>query len=148
MLCAEGEAIYEVARRVGVASNSVRQWRRRFENEGVDGIGVIAPGRGRTSWLPEGTVAEVVALTMNTLPDDGSMHWSTRSMAEHMGISKDSVAPIWKDQGLKPWKLDTFSDFESKLVDVVGLPQSPPWSSASMRRPRSRHSIAPSCPSR
>src|ERR1019366_6050945 len=69
LLCADGEAIYEVARRLVVASNSVRQWRRRFEEAGVDGIGVIAPGRGRASWLPEGTVAEVVALTINTLPD-------------------------------------------------------------------------------
>jgi|ERR1039458_100257 transposase len=131
LMSADGVAIYEVARRLEVASNSVRQWRRRFEDEGVDGIGVIAPGRGRTSWLPEGTVAEVVALTMNTLPDDGSTHWSTRTMAEHMGISKDSVARIWKDHGLKPWKLDTFKvstdpDFESKLVDVVGLYMNPP----------------------
>src|ERR1039458_9057199 len=123
LMSADGVAIYEVARRLEVASNSVRQWRRRFEDEGVDGIGVIAPGRGRTSWLPEGTVAEVVALTMNTLPDDGSTHWSTRTMAEHMGIRKD--------HGLKPWKLDTFKvstdpDFESKLVDVVGLYMNPP----------------------
>src|ERR1035441_4405815 len=80
LMSADGVAIYEVARRLEVASNSVRQWRRRFEDEGVDGIGVIAPGRGRTSWLPEGTVAEGVALTMNTLPDDGATHWRTRAI--------------------------------------------------------------------
>jgi len=131
LLCADGEAIYEIARRLEVAPNSVRQWRRRFEQEGIDGIGVIKPGRGRTSWLPDGTVAEVVDLTMNTLPDDGSTHWSCRTMAEHLGISKDTVARIWKDHGLKPWKLDTFKvsndpDFEAKLVDVVGLYMNPP----------------------
>ncbi len=131
LLCADGESIYEVARRVQVSSNSVRQWRRRFEEDGVDGIGVVAPGRGRTSWLPDGTVAAVVELTMNTLPDDGSTHWSTRTMAERMGISKDSVARIWKDHGLRPWRLDTFKvssdpDFEAKLVDVVGLYMHPP----------------------
>ena len=131
LLCADGESIYEVARRVQVSSNSVRQWRRRFEEDGVDGSGVVAPGRGRTSWLPDGTVAAVVELTMNTLPDDGSTHWSTRTMAERMGISKDSVARIWKDHGLRPWRLDTFKvssdpDFEAKLVDVVGLYMHPP----------------------
>jgi transposase len=68
---------------------------------------------------------------MNTLPDDGSTHWSCRTMAEHLGISKDTVARIWKDHGLKPWKLDTFKvsndpDFEAKLVDVVGLYMNPP----------------------
>jgi len=131
LLSADGEAVYEVARQLQVAPNSVRQWRRRFEEEGVDAVGVIAPGRGRTSWLPEGTVAQVVSLTMNELPDDGSTQWSTRTMATRMGISKDTVARIWKDHGLKPWKLDTFKvsadpHFEEKLVDVVGLYMNPP----------------------
>jgi len=131
LLSADGEAIYEVARQLQVAPNSVRQWRRRFEEEGVDAVGVIAPGRGRTSWLPEGTVAEVVSRTMNDLPEDGSTQWSTRTMAIRMGISKDTVARIWKDHGLKPWKLDTFKvstdpHFEEKLVDVVGLYMNPP----------------------
>jgi transposase len=131
LLSANGDAIYEVARRLEVASNSIRQWRRRFEQEGLEGIGVIAPGRGRTSWLPEGTVAEVVRLTMNELPHDGSTQWSTRTMAERVGVSKDTVARIWKDHGLKPWKVDAFKvstdpHFEEKLVDVVGLYLNPP----------------------
>src|ERR1035437_546306 len=131
LLSADGEAIYEVARQLQVAANSVRQWRRRFEEEGVNAVGEIAPGRGRTSWLPEGTVAEVVSLTMNELPDDGSTQWSTRTMAARMGISKDTVARIWKDHGLKPWKADAFKvstdpHFEVKLVDVVGLYMNPP----------------------
>ena len=79
LLSADGEAIFEIARRLDVASNSVRMWRRRFESEGVDGIGRIAPGRGRRSWLPEGTVAEVVRVTREERPDEGSTHWSTRT---------------------------------------------------------------------
>jgi transposase len=52
-------------------------------------------------------------------------------MAERFGIGKDSVARIWKDHNLKPWKTDTFKistdpDFEAKLVDVVGLYLDPP----------------------
>ena len=126
LMSAEGEAIYEVARKLGVASNSVRRWRRRFEEEGVEGVGVIAPGRGRKPSLPEGTVAEVVNLTMNTQPDDGTTQWSTRSLGARVGVSHDTVARIWKDHGLKPWKLDTFKvstdpQFEEKLVGVVGL---------------------------
>jgi transposase len=81
-MSADGEAIYEVARKLEVASNSVRRWRRRFESEGVNAIGVIAPGRGRSSWLREGTVAEVALLTMNELPDDGSTRWSLRTLAK------------------------------------------------------------------
>ena len=131
LLAADGVAIYETARRLGIASNSVRTWRRRFETEGIAGVGRIAPGRGRRSWLPDGTVAAVVHDTMHSLPDDGSTHWTTRLMAERHGIGKDSVARIWRDHGLRPWKEEGFkvssdSHFEDKLVDVVGLYMDPP----------------------
>jgi transposase/transposase-like protein len=131
LLCADGVAVYEVARQLHVASNSVRAWRRRFESEGVGGVGRIATGRGRRSWLPEGTVAAVVHDTLHAAPDDGSTHWSTRLMAKRFGIGKDTVARIWKDHNLKPQKVDTFKvsndpHFEDKLLDVVGLYLDPP----------------------
>ena len=93
-MSADGAAIFEVARTFDVRSNAVRRWRRRFETDGVDGVGVIAPGRGRSSGLPEGTVAENVAVTMNELPADGSTEWSTRTLAKHLGISKVTVARV------------------------------------------------------
>jgi transposase len=135
LMAADGVAVYETARRLGVASNSVRSWRRRFESEGVAGVGRIAAGRGRRSWLPEGTVDAVVDATLHTRPDDGSTHWSTRSLAARFGISNDSVARIWRDHGLKPWRVETFKvsddpDFEAKLVDVVGLYLDPPAKAA------------------
>jgi transposase len=108
LLAGDGEANYEIARRLHVASNSVRSWRRRFEAEGLDGVGRIAPGRGRTSWMPEGTVAAVVNDTLHALPDDGSTHWTTRTMARRFGIGKDTVARIWRDHELRPWKVDRF----------------------------------------
>jgi transposase len=48
-----------------------------------------------------------------------------------VGIGKDSVAKIWADHNLKPWKVDTFKvsndpRFEEKLVDVVGVYSNPP----------------------
>ncbi|MGP8182148.1 MAG: hypothetical protein ACLP1E_15455 [Acidimicrobiales bacterium] len=51
---------------------------------------------------PEGTVAAVVHDTLHALPDDGSTHWATRTMAARHGIGKDSVARIWRNHGLKP----------------------------------------------
>src|SRR5271170_7538007 len=91
LLAADGLANNEVARQCNTTNDSVRAWRRRFEAQGVDGVGEIAPGRGRTSWLPQGTVEAVVHDT-HAVPDDGSTHWSTRLMAERFGIGKDTVA--------------------------------------------------------
>jgi transposase len=131
LLAAEGVANNEIAVAVNVNPNSVRMWRQRFAEKGIEGVGKVAPGRGRKPSLPEGTVAQVVALTMNELPDDGSTQWSTRSLAQRVGISHVTVARIWKDHGLKPWRIDTFKvstdpHFEEKLVDVVGLYMNPP----------------------
>ena len=105
---ADGVANEEIARRCGVDSDAVRRWRRRFSELGVAGVGVIAKGRGHRSWLPEGTVAEVVRVTLEETPDDTSTHWTTRSLAKRFGIGKDTVARIWQDHHLQPWKVDTF----------------------------------------
>ena len=131
LLAGEGVATNEVARRCATTDTSVRAWRRRFVEQGVEGVGRIAPGRGRRSWLPAGTVAAVVDDTLQNKPDDGSTHWTTRLMAKRHGIGKDTVARIWRDHGLKPWKVDTFKisndpNFEEKLIDVVGLYVNPP----------------------
>ena len=131
LLAADGVANQETARRCGVDSDTVRRWRRRFADKGVAGVGVIAAGRGRKRSIPAGTVEEVVRLTHKERPADGSTQWSTRSMAARVGVGKDTVAKIWADHGLKPWKVDTFKisndpRFEEKLVDVVGLYLNPP----------------------
>jgi len=131
LLAADGVANEEIARRCATTPDTVRRWRARFESHGVEGVGKIAAGRGRKSWLPEGTVSEVVRVTMHESPDDNSTHWTTRTLAKRLRIGKDTVARIWRDHELKPWKVDTFKvsndpHFEEKLVDVVGLYMDPP----------------------
>ncbi len=123
---ADGVANQEIARRCQVDSDTVRRWRARFAEQGVDGVGKIAKGRGRKSPLTEGTIAEIVRVTCQEKPDDGGTHWTTRSLAKRFGLGKDTIARVWADHNLKPWKVDTFKisndpRFEEKLVDVVGL---------------------------
>jgi transposase len=136
LLAADGVSIYETARRVKVASNSIRTWRRRFEREGVEGVGRIAKGRGAKPSVVTAEVEEgVVHDTLHVRPDDGATHWTTRTMGARYGLGKDTVARIWRKHGLKPWRIDTFKisndpDFETKLVDVVGLYLDPPAGAA------------------
>jgi transposase len=57
--------------------------------------------------------------------------WSTRTMAEAVGISEASVRRIWHKNGLKPHLVDTFKvsndpKFAEKLEVVVGLYLNPP----------------------
>lgn len=95
VLATQGVATIEVARRCGVSPDRVRRWRARFESEGIAGIGQIAPGRGRKPSLPEGKVAEIVRMTLEERPDDGAAHWSTRTLAEQVGVSRETVRRVW-----------------------------------------------------
>jgi transposase len=131
LLAADGVPNEEIARRSGVDSDAIRRWRKRFPVRGVDAVGVIAKGRGRKSSLPPGTVAEVVRITQHQKPEDGSTHWTTRTLARRLNVGKDAIARIWADHNLKPWRVDTFKisndpNFEEKLIDVVGLYMNPP----------------------
>ena len=131
VLASQGVPTLRVAKRLGVSPDRVRRWRARFEADGLEGVGRIAPGRGRKPWLPAGTVAEIVRVTREERPADGSTHWSTRTLARRIGVNRETVRRVWRDHGLKPWRVETFKlsndpDFERKLVDVVGLYLDPP----------------------
>ncbi len=131
LLAGDGVANEQIARRCDTTPDAVRRWRARFARSGVQAVGVIAAGRGRKPSVAAEVVEAIVRDTLHERPADGSTHWTTRSMAERHGVSKDMVARIWKARNLKPWQVDTFKlsgdpDFEAKLVDVVGLYLDPP----------------------
>lgn len=84
----DGVSNQEIARRSGVDSDAVRRWRARFGQKRVDGVGVIAKGRGRQPSLPAATVAEVLRITQHERPADGSTHWTTRTLVAKLGIGR------------------------------------------------------------
>ncbi len=128
---ADGVSVRSTAARMGTYPNTVTRWRERFLSDGVAGIGVIRDGRGRKPDISAATIKAIVEDTLHTVPDDGSTCWTTRSLAARHGVGKDTVARVWKARQLRPWRTDTFKlstdpDFETKLVDVVGLYLDPP----------------------
>ena len=130
LLAADGMANAWIAEQAGVSVVTVRQWRARFEDEGLARFGQVRAGRGRKPSIPAEKVAEIVRRTREETPD-GQTHWSCRSMAKAVGVSPATVQRIWSARGLKPHLVKTFKlshdpEFEEKLVDVVGLYLDPP----------------------
>ena len=87
------------------------------------------PGRPRSRITPE-FEAEVVRRTLEEQPPRGT-HWSTRLMAECMGIHHSQVRRIWKAHGLKPhrvryFKLSTDPRFVEKAGPGSRWPPPPP----------------------
>lgn len=129
LLAADGLANEVIAVRMGMSKPSVLKWRARFEAEGVDGL-EEAPGRGPRSKYGQDFVERVVSTTLRR-PDDGTTHWSTRSLSEQVGASHATVHRIWQDMGLQPhltrtFKYSTDPHLEEKVSDVVGLYMNPP----------------------
>ena len=74
----------------------------------------------------------VVVATVQAPPDAlGVTHWSARLLGKHLGISFASVARIWREWNLQPWRRETFKfstdpELDAKVRDVVGLYLNPP----------------------
>ena len=130
LMAADGVANNRIAAELGVSRQSVIAWRKRFGEEGLQGIGSVAPGRGRKRQISEERVAEIVTATRTTTPP-GETHWSCRTMAKAQGVSPATVQRIWDAHGLAPHRTTTFKVsndplFTEKLTDVVGLYLNPP----------------------
>jgi transposase len=127
---ADGRSNNAIANEFGVTRVTVIEWRKRFAVEGVECLGRVRPGRGRPRTVTPEKVAEVVHLTLNTMPE-GATHWSCRTMAKRAGVSSATVQRIWNEHRLYPHKIRTFKRsrdplFVEKLTDVVGLYMNPP----------------------
>ena len=128
LLAAQGVPNAEIGRRVGVSRPTVIQWRNRYEAGGISALGDLDRS-GRPPVIDD--VAVVVA-TVQAPPEAlGVTHWSARLLGKHLGISFASVARIWREWNLQPWRRETFKfstdpELDAKVRDVVGLYLNPP----------------------
>jgi DNA-binding transcriptional regulator YhcF (GntR family) len=95
---AEGAPSTRIAADVGVSATTVKNWRERFEQDGLKGLGVVRAGRGRKPQIGDEKVAEIVRATLHDKPE-GETHWSCRSMAAAQGVSPATVQRIWSARG-------------------------------------------------
>ncbi|WP_369779449.1 IS630 family transposase [Streptomyces sp. R33] len=126
---ADGHAIAEVARRLGITTDTVRAWRRRFLERRLDGL-CDEPRPGVPRKITDADVERVIVKTLEETPKDAT-HWSTRSMAAATGMSQSAISRIWRAFSLQPHRAETFKLskdplFIDKVRDVVGLYLDPP----------------------
>jgi len=130
LAAADGKTNETIADELHTSKPTVGRWRNRFATRRIAGIEKDAPRPGRTPAITTETVTRIVQKTTREKPE-AATHWSTRSMAKAVGVSKATVQRIWAAHGLKPhlsrtFKLSNDPRFVEKLEDVVGLYLSPP----------------------
>jgi len=100
LLSAEGRTNREIAEELRTSTVTVGLWRRRYATLGVEGIKRDAPrGDGRQRITPELT-RRILEATLGTgLPGGG--RWSSRRLAEHLGVSHTTIQRVWRLQRLR-----------------------------------------------
>jgi transposase len=128
LLAADGIANTEIARRVGVARQTVIDWRADYDRSGLAGLD-DEPRSGRPRIVDR---RKIIATTLLPPPKKyGVTHWSSRLLAQHLKTSNTTVAKAWREVGVAPWRVETFKfstdpQLVAKVTDIVGLYLAPP----------------------
>jgi len=130
LLAAQGKKNTEIVKELTTNPITVGRWRSRFALLRIEGINKDAPRLGRKPKIPTSTVKKILDLTLHEKPK-GQTHWSTRTLAQKIGVSHMTIQRVWKAHNLQPhrtrsFKLSKDPHFEEKLIDVVGLYMNPP----------------------
>jgi homeodomain-containing protein len=131
LLAAEGVSNTDIGARVGCSRQAVVRWRARYARQGLAGLG-DQPRSGRPRIIDDQRRTEIVAVTLAGPPAEvGITHWSTRTLANHLKVSRMTVARVWADHELAPHRLETFKfstdpELLAKVTDICGLYLEPP----------------------
>ena len=129
LAAADGMNNCDIARHFRITRTTARKWVQRYQTDGAAGLRDDArSGRPRT--VKDQRVAEIINRTLQSKPADATQ-WSTRSMAEAGGVSRETVRRVWRTFGLQPHRSETFklsTDplFVEKVRDICGLYLNPP----------------------
>jgi len=128
LLAADGTANTRIAELVDATVTTVLSWRKRYQAKGLEGLS-DAQRSGRPRTLDH---RAIVAETLKPPPKKlGVTHWSSRLLADRLGIGNASVARAWRAYGVKPWKAESFRfstdpELVGKVTDICGLYLAPP----------------------
>ena len=133
LLRADGMSWARIRVQLGCSDSYIARWTARFATERLAGLYSRHGGQPTTVLTPR-LEARILDLTRRG-PRDGSTHWSTRRLAQALGVSHMMVARVWTRHGLKPHRLDRYMasddpEFERKAADVLGLYLHPPQHAA------------------
>jgi transposase len=127
--CADGKENRQVARELRITDQTVCKWRERFRIHGLEGL-ADEPRPGAPRKISDAQVEALITRTLESTPAQGT-HWSTRTIAQAIGMSQSAITRIWRAFSLQPHRVETFKlstdpFFVEKVRDIVGLYLNPP----------------------
>lgn len=130
LLSAAGEARENIAERIGVTPAVVTKWRKRFVEQGIEGLSDI-PRPGKPARY-DGTTQQRVLAVLDKDPPAGFARWNGPLVAQELGdVSVHQVWRVLRGKGISlerrhSWCVSTDPEFTPKAADITGLYLSPP----------------------
>jgi transposase len=133
LLLAEGHSYTAICARLDCTPQTIATWKARYLAAGLAGLRARHRGSKPRVLTPQ-VEARILSWTRKP-PTDGTTHWSTRRLAERLGVQHTLVARAWKRAGLQPHRLERYlrstdPDFEAKAAEIIGLYLAPPQHAA------------------
>lgn len=127
--CISGESIKAIAERLSTSEPTVIRWKNRFLNHGINGLHDL--GRSGRPAIYGEDFKRLVLEKLEESPPDGYGQWDGALLAQELGVSKDAVWRLLREQRIslsrrRTWCISTDPEFVSKAADVVGLYLGPP----------------------
>jgi transposase/DNA-binding CsgD family transcriptional regulator len=130
LLASQGIANHAIAQQAGLSRPTVLATRKAFARGGVEALG-CRPRRKRAGRVLTPAVEQrILDTTLTTRPAAGT-HWSVRTLAKQLGVSRMMVQRVWQRHEIQPHRVEKFKlsrdpKFEEKVRDIVGLYLDPP----------------------
>jgi transposase len=130
LLASTGVSNNAISQQTGLSRPTVIATRAIFARHGVDGIrNARKRKRSRRVLTPE-LEKKILDTTLKTRPPDAT-HWSVRTLARHLGVTRTLVHGVWQRSDVQPHRVEKFKlskdpQFEEKVRDIVGLYLNPP----------------------
>ncbi|MBF0475535.1 MAG: IS630 family transposase [Deltaproteobacteria bacterium] len=127
--CLQGKSVAMIARDLKIRPNTVIEWRRRFDSEGIDGLYDL-PRSGKPRQYDD-EFRNLVLKTLELPPPSGQACWDGPSVAKHLDTSVHAVWRLLRKEGIclsrqRSWCVSTDPEFTKKAADIVGLYLNPP----------------------
>lgn len=131
LLAHQGLSNRSIAQQLKVSRPTVIALRAAFAQQGLTAITGIRRRQRQPKVLTPQLERKIVETTLQTRPGDGSTHWSVRTLAKQLGVSRTMVHRVWQRHDIQPHRVERFKlsndpHFEEKVRDIVGLYLNPP----------------------
>jgi transposase len=133
LLLEAGETWAQIREKLSCNDAFIDRWSKRFLAERLAGLFSRHAGQEASTLTPE-LEACILEWTIKRKPR-AATHWSTRKLADQLGVSHMMIARVWRKHSLKPQRLDGYMtsddpDFEKKAADIIALYLHPPQHAA------------------